>query len=929
MMRVTARVFFKSIILSLCLLWSAQSTLATTVVRPLDDDMVVSARAIITGKVLQIESAIDERQDRIYTYITIRVTEVIKGQISERRIILKEFGGVVGDRVSVVYGNPQFTRGEKVLLYLGSHDDGSLRTYQLFLGKFSIVTDVATGKRFAVRDSGGENVTVLTAQSQPQGDSTDRMELSSYINMVRTKLASNLARAQAFEETYYRNIPLLATPPGFVGSKKQVHPEYTFLGNVRWFQPDSGQPVPYTINPDPGPGGIAPDPNDIAAAAGAWTGVPGCSLTLAYTGILNNCYTQTGTPGINYVSNNCDGHNQPSSGCANILAIGGWSGGGYQTRVLGGITFGQITQGFVSFNPWASCYFTDHCNFREIATHETGHALGLAHPTDPTATMYAYAHFDGRCASIKQDDINGIVFLYPGSGGGPGPLAVVTSTLSGGTVATSYSQLLTGSGGTLPYSWSLVAGLGALPTGLSLSAGGTISGTPSVSGTYNFTVKVTDAAQGTAQKALSIVIAAAGALPLDSQFVSQTVPGTLLPGQTFVANMKFLNTGTQTWSGSLFYLASQNAALNLTWGGNAVSLSTFVVGPGQLLDVSFQAVAPLTPGIYNFQWQPYKNDGTAFFGQVSTNIAVNVGVVPNYQGFHDAAGCDTISGWAWDPNSPSSTVNVDIYDGATLIATVPANMYREDLLNALGSPSHGFSFNTPAALKNGVAHSINVKFSGTNTVLSNSSRTIQCSLAPNFSGRHDGQGCNAIEGWAWNGNDPNGTVNVDIYDGTTMIGSVAATLYRQDLADALGSPYHGFIFHTPASLKDGQQHTITVKFGGTNTNLPMDTPRTSSCSSGTPNYQGNHDVADCNFISGYVWDANDDQGTLNAAIYVDGNFLVVVPAQQAYSGVGTGYHGFKYAVPASLKNGQPHSIQVKFSGSTTNLSNSPKTFTCP
>src|SRR5439155_19997370 len=143
-----------------------------------------------------------------------------------------------------------------------------------------------------------------------------------------------------------------------------------------------------------------------------------------------------------------------------------------------------------------------------------------------------------------------------------------------------------------------------------------------------------------------------------------------------------------------------------------------------------------------------------------------------------------------------------------------------------------------------------------------------------------------------------------------------------------GSPYHGFIFHTPASLKDGQPHTVTVKFGGTNTNLTLDTPRTTSCTSATPNYLGNHDVADCNFISGYAWDTNDDQGTINVAIFVDGNFLVVVPAQQAYPGVGTGYHGFKYAVPGSLKNGQPHSIQVKFSGTTTSLSNSPKPINC-
>src|SRR5437870_504283 len=74
---------------------------------------------------------------------------------------------------------------------------------------------------------------------------------------------------------------------------------------------------------------------------------------------------------------------------------------------------------------------------------------------------------------------------------------------------------------------------------------------------------------------------------------------------------------------------------------------------------------------------------------------------PIYQGRHDGAGCNTIQGWAWDANNPSSTVNVDIYDGNTLIATAPANMYREDLLNALGSPNHGFSFYTPTSLKNG------------------------------------------------------------------------------------------------------------------------------------------------------------------------------------------------------------------------------------
>jgi hypothetical protein len=299
---------------------------------------------------------------------------------------------------------------------------------------------------------------------------------------------------------------------------------------------------------------------------------------------------------------------------------------------------------------------------------------------------------------------------------------------------------------------------------------------------------------------------------------------------------------------------------------------------------------------------------------------------PQFQGFQDGAGCNTIQGWAWDAKNPTGTVNVDIYDGTTFIGTTPANMYREDLLNALGSPNHGFSFLTPAALKNGALHTINVKLSGPNTLLSNSPKTIQCTLAANLIGRHDGQGCNAIEGWAWDSNDSTGTVNVDIYDGTTLLGSTAATFYRQDLADAFGSPYHGFIFHPPASLKDGQSHTISVKFGGTTTNLPS-SPRPFVCNGSAPNFQGNLDVADCNSISGYAWDANDDN-TINVAIYVDGVFRVVIPAQQVYPGIGNGFHGFKFAVPANLKNGQPHSIQVKYSGTTTSLPNSPRSITC-
>ncbi len=86
------------------------------------------------------------------------------------------------------------------------------------------------------------------------------------------------------------------------------------------------------------------------------------------------------------------------------------------------------------------------------------------------------------------------------------PPAITTSTLPGGAVGKSYSQTLAVSGGVSPYTWTLPTGV--LPGGLTLSSGGTISGTPTASGTFNFTVTVADSATTpqTASKAFSIVI---------------------------------------------------------------------------------------------------------------------------------------------------------------------------------------------------------------------------------------------------------------------------------------------------------------------------------------------------------------------------------------------------------------------------------------
>jgi hypothetical protein len=87
----------------------------------------------------------------------------------------------------------------------------------------------------------------------------------------------------------------------------------------------------------------------------------------------------------------------------------------------------------------------------------------------------------------------------------PTPPNITTTTpLPGGTVGLAYSQPLQATGGTGTLVWSLFGG--SLPANLTLSPAGTISGTPTNTGTSNFTVSVTDALSISDTQPLSIVV---------------------------------------------------------------------------------------------------------------------------------------------------------------------------------------------------------------------------------------------------------------------------------------------------------------------------------------------------------------------------------------------------------------------------------------
>ncbi|MDE2249512.1 MAG: putative Ig domain-containing protein, partial [Xanthomonadaceae bacterium] len=77
----------------------------------------------------------------------------------------------------------------------------------------------------------------------------------------------------------------------------------------------------------------------------------------------------------------------------------------------------------------------------------------------------------------------------------PPTITLAPTSLPAATVAAAYSQTITASGGTSPYTYAVT--VGTLPAGLTLSSAGVLSGTPTAGGTFSFTVTATDSSTGT------------------------------------------------------------------------------------------------------------------------------------------------------------------------------------------------------------------------------------------------------------------------------------------------------------------------------------------------------------------------------------------------------------------------------------------------
>ena len=231
---------------------------------------------------------------------------------------------------------------------------------------------------------------------------------------------------------------------------------------------------------------------------------------------------------------------------------------GASTSVGTGSAVGDFTTLLLSINPTLV--------LGVYPTTWTQYTITISGLPAPTSGRMAFRYFvTGAGFSGTSSDYIGIDNITYTPYVCPSFTLTAGGALSGGIKGTAYSSSLTQTGALGAPNYAVTAG--ALPSGLTLSASGTISGTPTAAGTFNFTVTVSDASGCSGSQSYSITVVSCdvnlpGSLPdyesqcavalsnLTIPTITDTCGNTIIPTTDAVFPITAQGTTTITW----FYL---------------------------------------------------------------------------------------------------------------------------------------------------------------------------------------------------------------------------------------------------------------------------------------------------------------------------------------------------------------------------------------
>lgn len=385
-----------------------------------------SSPLVVTGRVVGMDSRWDATVRAIYTYITVRVTEQLKGAPVESTVVIKQLGGQVGTIALQVGDQASYAIGEDVLVFLAVRPrDGTLYPAGFELGKWRLMTDIASGQPRAVPSVS------LRSESGLAGPATAAPSQGLDLSTMRAIVAASPAVGT----------PFVTRPP----ETRFAAPAFALLPTggapARWHVVDEGHhlQVMAAAPNRPLPGGA----NELFAAMGLWTnGGTRLALDFFNDAPASCASTFTGDRRISvYATDNCNeiGDN---------LTVG--FGGGFFTsgdrRTINGTTFDAFIQGVVVLNDNGPHLVSAGC-FQDALTHNLGHAIGLGHTDSVGAMMRANVNCTGAPHGLGADDFSGLRAIYPGTASGgtrPDPPTAVNYTALFDRVTISWTPATTG-----------------------------------------------------------------------------------------------------------------------------------------------------------------------------------------------------------------------------------------------------------------------------------------------------------------------------------------------------------------------------------------------------------------------------------------------------------------------------------------------------
>ncbi|HEV8538089.1 MAG TPA: Ig domain-containing protein, partial [Bacteroidota bacterium] len=227
---------------------------------------------------------------------------------------------------------------------------------------------------------------------------------------------------------------------------------------------------------------------------------------------------------------------------------------------------GTSSGGSEFFDPGSG--FLSHISASVSGSGITVNNVTYTNPTQVTLNIdvAAGAIPGGRTVTITNPDgqsTTGASAILTITAPGCPAIMLAPASLPEGTEGTAYNQTITASGGTAPYAFAVTSG--SLPTGLSLSTGGLLAGTPTTAGTSNFTVTVTDDSNCTGSLAYALTINA-----VDTTLIPLSSPG--VPYTQNFSTLASSGTSTVLPAGWLFSESGSNA--NTTYNSGNGSSNT-------------------------------------------------------------------------------------------------------------------------------------------------------------------------------------------------------------------------------------------------------------------------------------------------------------------------------------------------------------------